>query len=118
MRALPVLLSTRTASSSRVMPAAGTQSDTAPYLRLIASKTAARKVSSVVSPWKGIATVRPASALSFSAISSTASLTSTSAIAVTSRRAIAAATARPMPLPPPVTTATLFGNSMQPPALV
>jgi hypothetical protein len=115
MRALPVALSTRTARSSRVMPAAGTHSETLPCWLLMASKTEARNFSSVVLPWNGTAKSRPASALSVAAMSATASFMSTSATAATSRRAIAAATARPMPLPPPVMTATLFAMSTKPP---
>ena len=107
MRALPVSLSTRTARSSRVMPAAGTHIVTVSNWLLIESKTDARNASSVVSPRKAYATRRPAAALTSSAIVLMFSPMSTSANARTLRRANSPATARPMPLAAPVITATL-----------
>ncbi len=115
MRALPVILSMRTASSSRVMPAAGTHIVTRPNRLLMDSNTDARNASSVVLPRYGNATSRPAAVLTSAATLSIASPMSTSATARTPRFAMASATARPMPLAAPVITATLSANSMKAP---
>jgi len=77
----------------------------------MASKTEARKRSSVVSPWKAVATVRPIWALISLAADATASDTSTIATARAPRCASCRVSSRPMPLAAPVTTATRFAIS-------